>query len=174
MDNFGFIRDKTDIKILILFILHRLPKPVPAETLNELAFCDDAINYFDYKDCLAELVKTGNVFELDGQRYLISDKGRRNLAELENQLPYTIRMKVSESSARTARQLLREAMISAVHKPREDGSYTVSLSLSDGLGSILTMDLLVGNEDICKRMEKHFSDKAEELYSKIVSLLLDE
>ena len=173
MDNFGFIRDKTDIKILILYVLHRLPKPVASATLSELVLCDDAINYFDYVDALSELVITGNAFELDGERYLISDKGRRNLAELENQLPYTIRMKAADSTARTARELLREAMISAEHEQREDGSYTVKLSLSDGLGSILSMDLLVGNETIANTMEKHFSDKAEELYSKIVSLLLD-
>lgn len=36
MDNFGFIHGELDTKILILFILRRLPRPVDADTLAEL------------------------------------------------------------------------------------------------------------------------------------------
>ena len=36
MDRFGFIHEKLDIKILILFILRRLPGVVDRETLGEL------------------------------------------------------------------------------------------------------------------------------------------
>ena len=35
MDRFGFIHEKLDIKILILFILRRLPGVVDRETLGE-------------------------------------------------------------------------------------------------------------------------------------------
>ena len=37
MDNFGFIHDKLDIKILILFVLRRLPGAVDQETLLEIS-----------------------------------------------------------------------------------------------------------------------------------------
>ena len=57
MDHFGFIHEKMDIKILILFVLNLLPAPVDSLTLSELVFCDDGIGYFDYSDCLAELVE---------------------------------------------------------------------------------------------------------------------
>ena len=36
MDRFGFIHEKLDIKILILFILRRLPGVVDRETLGTL------------------------------------------------------------------------------------------------------------------------------------------
>ena len=47
MERFGFIHEKLDIKILILFILSRLPGEVPPEVLGELCQCDDGIGYFD-------------------------------------------------------------------------------------------------------------------------------
>ena len=50
MDRFGFIHEKLDIKILILFILRRLPGVVDRETLGELCQCDNGIGYFDYSD----------------------------------------------------------------------------------------------------------------------------
>ena len=48
MDNFGFIHGELDTKILILFILRRLPRPVDADTLAELCFCDTGVSWFDY------------------------------------------------------------------------------------------------------------------------------
>ena len=43
MDNFGFIHGELDTKLLILFILRRLPRPVDGDTLTELCFCDTGV-----------------------------------------------------------------------------------------------------------------------------------
>ena len=78
MDNLGFIHEKLDIKILILYILRRLPYTVEPETLQELCQqCDTGIGYFDYSDCLSELVDTGHVTE-DEEGYRITGKGVKN------------------------------------------------------------------------------------------------
>ena len=52
----GFIHDKLEIKFLILYIAARLIEPVPFDTLLDLTLCDDAIDYFDFSECLADLV----------------------------------------------------------------------------------------------------------------------
>ena len=48
MEGLGFIHEKLDIKILILYILNHLPAAVDAQTLSDLVFCDNGIGYFDY------------------------------------------------------------------------------------------------------------------------------
>ena len=47
MGRLGFIHEKLDIKILILYILRRLPGTVDPETLAELCQCDSGVGYFD-------------------------------------------------------------------------------------------------------------------------------
>lgn len=172
MDNYGFIRDKLDIKILILYVLNRLPRPVDITTLSELVFCDDGINYFDYMDALAELVNSGHTALLD-DKFFITAKGVRNSEEMESTLPFTVRMKAGKAAERTARMLNRSAMVRASHEKKPDGNCNVSLGLSDSLGNILTLEILAGSEEQAREMEEKFRSRAEDLYMRIANMLLE-
>lgn len=125
MDRFGFIHEKLDIKILILFILRRLPGFVEPETLLELCQCDGGIGYFDYSDCLSELVETEHVEESE-EGYRITEKGARNADAVESSLPYSVRSKALKLLAPVEERLSRAAMIVAKH---ENGETAVWWSL---------------------------------------------
>ena len=56
MEGYQNFQEKLDIKILILFILRRLPDAVTRETLTDLALSEGNAGYFEYSECLAELV----------------------------------------------------------------------------------------------------------------------
>ena len=78
MTGFGFIHDKLEIKFLILYIAARVIEPVPFDTMLDLTLCDDAIDYFDFSDCLADLVRTEHLTLSRDGVYQITEKGRRN------------------------------------------------------------------------------------------------
>ena len=44
----GFIHNKLDIKLLVLYLVSRLAGPVDFPTLTDLALCDDGVDYFQY------------------------------------------------------------------------------------------------------------------------------
>ena len=46
----GFIRDKLEIKFLILYIAARVAEPLPLEGMQELTMCDDGIDYFAFSE----------------------------------------------------------------------------------------------------------------------------
>ncbi len=175
MDNFGytygFIHEKLDIKILILFILRRLPGTVDPETLLELCQCDEGISYFDYSDCLSELVETGHIAESE-EGYAITEKGSRNADAVESSLPYSVRSKALRLLAPVEERLRRAAMITARHSQNEDGCF-VELAMGDGKGEVIRLQLLCGGEDQAKTMEKHFRRDAEGYYQKIVEMLTE-
>lgn len=175
MDNFGytygFIHEKLDIKILILFILRRLPGTVDPETLLELCQCDEGISYFDYSDCLNELVETGHIAESE-EGYAITEKGSRNADAVESSLPYSVRSKALRLLAPVEERLRRAAMITARHSQNEDGCF-VELAMGDGKGEVIRLQLLCGGEDQAKTIEKHFRRDAEGYYQKIVQLLTE-
>ncbi len=170
MDQFGFIHEKLDIKILILFLLRRLPGEVDPSTLGDLCRqCDDGIGYFDYSDCLAELVETEHIAENEEGCFTITAKGTRNADAVETSLPYSVRSKALKLLEPVAEALRRAAMITARHEVRDDGCF-VELAMSDGAGEIIRMNLLCADEDQARRMEKNFRKSAEGYYHKVIAL----
>lgn len=168
-ERFGFIHEKLDIKILILFILRRLPGSVSRETLQDLVQCDGGIGYFDFSDCLSEMTDNGLVIE-DEDGYRISDKGAFNCEQVESSLPYSVRKKAEKLLAPEAERLRRLAMLTAEHEAGEDGC-TVTLAMSDGKGEIIRMNFLCAGEEQARRIEKNFKHNAEEIYGRIISML---
>jgi len=172
MERFGFIHEKLDIKILILFILRRLPGFVEPETLLEICQCDGGIGYFDYSDCLSELVETGHV-EHGEEGYRITAKGERNADAVEGSLPYSVRTKAEKLIEPEAERLRRAAMITAKHKMGDNGC-VCRLAVGDGVGELIDLSLLCADEAQAKRMEKNFRRNAEGYYQKILEILCEE
>ena len=169
MDQLGFIHEKLDIKILILFVLRRLPGAVEAETLRGLVMCDDGIGYFDYSDCLSELVTGGNVVEREGS-YEITESGARNADAVESSLPYSVRKKASKLLAPVQEKMRRDASIVAKHELTEEGC-CVMLSMGDGKGELIRLSFVCAGEEQAQKIEANFRRDAEHYYQKIAELL---
>ncbi len=169
MERHGFIHEKLDIKILILYILRRLPGEVDPHTLAELCQCDEGVGYFDYSDCLAELVETEHITET-ASGYTITEKGIRNADTVESSLPYSVRRKASKLVAPIEEKMRRAAMITAKHTVNEEGCF-VELALSDGKGEIMKLSFLCADEAQAQNIEKNFRRDAENYYLKIAELL---
>ena len=170
---FGFIREKIDIKILILFIMRRLAAPIDFEQLTDLTMCDGGISYFDYAECVNELVDTEHLRLKDG-KYSLTAKGRRNGAATEVNLPYSVRLAVEKTTADVRAVQNRDAMIKTTHTVNKDGSFTVTLAMSDGLGDVLSMDLFAANEQQALALEKGFRKNAEKIFNGILEMILEE
>jgi len=169
--NFGFIHEKIEIKILILFILRRLQSAITFDMLTELAMCDDGISYFDFTECVSELIETEHV-QVRDNKYFLTAKGVRNGELTENSLPYSVRQKVEETTAAARSVTGRNSMIKTMHTANQDGGYTVTLTLSDGVGDIATMSLYAINEKQAHILEKGFRKNAENIYNTIIGMML--
>ena len=168
-ERLGFIHEKNEIKLLILFVLRRLPAEIDGERLAELVLIDGGVGYFDYKDCLAELVQTAQV-EQGEDGYRVTAKGSRNGEILETGLPYSVRSKAQRALAPVAEEMRRSAMILANHEVGENG-VTVYLAVDDGVGSIFDLKILAADEEQARRIERNFKKNAEAFYNRFITEL---
>lgn len=171
MNNHGFIHEELDIKILILFVLSRLSGAVDAETLADLCLVDSGVGYFEYSDCLGDLVDTGHV-EKNEIGYQITEKGRRNAEAVYSSIPFSVRRKTQELISPVEEHIRRQAMITAEHS-MDTGACRLKLSLSDGAGELMNLSFVCPDEETAKLAEKKFRESAEDYYLKIVELFCE-
>ncbi|MBU5434923.1 DUF4364 family protein [Pseudoflavonifractor sp. MSJ-37] len=172
MSRLGFIRNKMEIKFLVLYIMARVASPIDFPTLTELTMCDEGVDYFDFAEAVAELVDTGHL-TLEEGLYAITDKGRQNGEACESELPYSVKHKCNTDLARVNGILRRNAQVRTEVIPREDGSLTARMTLDDEGGNIMTIELLCVNEDQAARLSRGFQAKPERVYNEVLAALLD-
>lgn len=173
MDRFGFIHEKLDIKIFILYVLNMLPGKINAAQLSDLIMIDDGFDYFEYSQCLTELVETQHV-EQDGSYYKITEKGSEHCEAVSSSIPYSVKAKAERAAQPLIGKMKRDALIGTSHKIMQDGSCHMRVSLSDGMGDILKLTILTSGEEQSEQMEKYFRSDAESIYHKIIGLLTPE
>jgi len=173
MANLGFIHEELDIKIFILYILKRLAGPVDPSDLFDLVQSDGAIGYFEYSDCLSDLVELKHIRQDEDGFYSITEKGRRNIEAVETDLPYSVRSKVERKIPEINEKIQRAALvITGTHL--ENGSCIADLSMSDGIGTLIEMHILCADEKQAAIVKKNFKHKAEYYYTQFVKELSEE
>ena len=171
MAEHGFISDKLEVKLLILYIASRLVEPAPFEVLQELSMCDGGVDYFNFSECLADLVRTEHL-TLSGDRYAITDKGRRNSQICESSLPRSVRRHCDDNLLKVNEALRRESQVRSQILDNSDGTVTLCLTLEDGTSSpLLHLTLLASQPEHAQRWSQAFQEDPSALYLGIIRLL---
>ena len=172
-ENFGFIHDKLDIKILVLFILSRMTEPITYEAMTELAMCDGGVSFFVYADCVVELIKTGHV-EFSDEKYSLTVKGAYISRITENSLPISVRAKADKLAAAKRTAINRNSMLKTSHEPAPDGGYMTDMIMSDGVSDIISLRMYTLNERQALKLEQGFRKNAETIYNALIKAILNE
>ena len=80
-------------------------------------------------------------------------------------------MQAEQELAACNEQLKRRNLVGAIVEERPEGGYTVRLSLSDELDSLMDLELLVTRQEMAKEIQKKFKSHAEEIYTRILAVL---
>jgi len=172
--NEGYIRNTSDMKFLILFILDIFSEPIQGEILLQSVLSDPCADYFTYSDALNGLCSDGFVTE-NNECYSISDSGKKNFDALGQVLPYSVRRNAQNAATKAIASAQRQSCIqtSTVKCPGKN-LFTTTLSMSDGEENIVSLSLLTVKAEQGAEIERNFSRHAEKIYTKILSAILEE
>ncbi len=173
MQRLGFIHDMLDVKVLVLFVTARANYPLTSQEIYELCYQDDCLSYFDVCTAIPEMVASGHLQEVDGERYEITDKGRETGALTEDSIAFTVKKSAENAVARFNRQIRRSSFVKTQIIPREGGDFSVLLSLDDETSNLMTLELMAPDQRQAVRLSRLFEKKAEDVYNLTMSVLLD-
>ena len=108
---------------------------------------------------------------LDEQQYAITPKGLKNNEICQSSLPYSVRLKADRLIQTHRQELVRRAQVQARVERRENGTYTVSLSLSDDVDNVMRLQLMVATKEMAEDLARRFQKNPEQVYARLVSAL---
>ena len=170
MARFGFIHDKLDIKLLVLYIMDRVAAPIDFATLTDLAMCDSGVDYFQFAEAVAELLESGHLSKNE-EYYDVTDKGRRTCSAGESSLSPVIRRRCDLRLTPLNQALKRKAQVRAELLPRSDG-YDICLAMDDDQGSLFSLTLLAPSQEDGRRVADQFLQHPDRIYNGILGVLL--
>lgn len=175
MPGFGFIREKREIKFLILYAMTFIHFPISEASLIDICLIDDAFGYLEFAEAFQELLDTGHIEKSAGAKedeFLITKKGIDAAAIFEKQLKASVRERAQHSAIRVIRKLRRNAGIRTSVEDGENNTLNVTLSISDGSDDILSVGMMVGSQEQAALLERNFKKHAEKIYNTILIDLL--
>ncbi len=170
MARFGFIHDKLDLKLLVLYIMARVASPIDFATLTDLAMCDNGVDYFQFAEVVSELLDSGHLSR-KGEYYSATKKGMRTCADGESSLSPIIRTRCDQRLAPLNQTLKRKAQVRATLNPHQNGC-DVCLAMDDEKGSLFSLSLLSPSQKEGQRIADHFLAHPSQVYNNILEILL--
>ena len=174
MQRLGFIHDMLDVKVLILFVTARSSFPMTMQEVYEVCYQDDCLSYFDVCTAIPEMVVSGHLREAEEGKYEITEKGRQDGSLTEDSIAFTVKQRAENAVSRFNRQLRRSSLVKTQVVTRENGESSVIMTLNDGVGALMTLELNTPDARNAAHLAKLFETKAENVYSLIMMELLDE
>ena len=173
MQRLGFIHDMMDVKVLILYVTARANYPMTCQEIYEVCYQDECLSYFDVCTALPEMVASGHLVEAE-DHYEITEKGRQDGALTEDSIAFTVKQKAENAVARSNRQIRRLSYIKTQILPKENGEFTVAMSLDDDMGNLMKLELQAPDSRQAHRLSGLLESKAENVYNLIMTELLYE
>ena len=174
MQRLGFIHDMMDVKVLILYVAARSSYPMTAQEVYEVCYQDECLSYFDVCTALPQMVDSGHMQKVDEERYEITEKGRADGKLTEDSIAFTVKQRAENAVSRFNRQLRRRSFVKSQVIPRDNGDFSVVMSLDDEMGNLMTLELVAPNQRQAIRLGRLYEKKAEVLYNLTMAELLDD
>ena len=173
MERFGFVRDMLDVKVLVLYVLARVQRPVTLNKIYELCFQDDRLSYFDLCEAVPQMVQTGHIRKLEGELFEITDDGREAESIMGETVAYPVAQRAKAAVEKYNHDARRNGFMNTEVREKPDSEeVSVLMELRDETGKIMGLELMAPTLSQGRRLERTFRENAEKIYKIVLDQFL--
>ncbi len=168
------LRDKTEIKIFILYLLMNAEEPVDFVTLHDMVVQDAVVGQFDFMDSFFELAETAAIQKIkknDKEFFTVTPSGRDAAKMLETDLSRSVRESALRSAKRYLQYRKRGTTAKSAVIPLEDGRFRLDCECRDREGVFMSASVVLDSKRQAELMKYNFDDRTELIYRGLLSLL---
>ena len=163
-----------NVKIFVLYLLDNINYPLEYSTINDIVMQTDYVLYLDFAEAFISMLELGLIekVEEDGtELYIITKKGRYCAQEFHGEIVHTLLENALKKAFRYLDFKKRGVEVRSWIERAENGKIQVSFSFTEKGVCIFYQTLIVDHEERALRMQNNFSERPEDIYRGLVTLM---
>ncbi len=166
----GGLRSKSDIRILICYILKSVQAPLSGEDIIHILQEKALANYFEANDALSALESLGNIRREEDGTYVLEPQGESIADSLDVLLPLSVR----DKAVSAALNMLASAKVereNTVTTQRLENGYNVTCHISGGDMELMKLSVYVPDLYQARVVKKNFHRDPQRVYNLLLAAL---
>jgi len=161
-------------KVLILYILGKLKKPITNDSLYKLVLSALDMNYFYFQQFLLDLIDSKFVvcFNKENQAvYEITELGKNTLSLTIDILPGIVKLKLDTNFKNLLKSSEDEYSITAEFTPRSENHYIVDCKIMEDNETTFEVKTFANSREQAKDIVDNWKANASTIYPQILEIL---
>ena len=163
-------------KVLILYLLNKLQDGIKSDNLYKIVSSANNMNYFYFQELLTDLIESNFVgsFTKDEDTIIkITSDGQNALSLTKSLLPGILKLKADTVFKEELSNIAEQSSIITEYIPKSENNYTVKCKIVEKNEIIFEISTFAGSRDRAKQISDNWKNNANEIYPKIINLLLN-
>lgn len=165
----GGLRSRTQIKILITFMVSKIKEPLKDTLIIEALQIHGLANYFEVSQALDELIDNGNLSCADGMVYL-TPKGALSVDELSQELPKSVK-ETALADALNLQLLEKRESENTVEINKTEKGYFVTFRVIHKSENLMELTVYAADFEQAEQLKHNFLKNPSYVYSTVVTSL---
>ena len=162
-------------KVLILYILDKIGKPVTDNELLKIVLSITDMNYFYFQQFILDLLDANYIskYEKDSfYLYELTNNGKNTLSLTHNMIPGILKMKIDTNIKPCQNSVQNEFSIIADFEPDNSNSFFVDCKIVENNKIIFHIRVLAGSREQAKLICDNWTKNASSLYPQLIDVLI--
>ena len=163
-------------KVLILYLLNKLQDGIKSDNLYKIVSSANNMNYFYFQELLTDLIESNFVgsFTNDEDTIIkITSDGQNALSLTKSLLPGILKLKADNVFKDEILNIAEESSIITEYIPKDEKNYTVKCKIVEKNETVFEVSTFAGSRDRAKQISDNWKNNANNIYPKIMDLLLN-
>lgn len=161
-------------KVLILYILNQLNKPIDNNSLLKLILSIEEMNYFYFQQFLLDLLENKYIIgynEDDKTMYKITDLGKQTLSLTDDLLPGITKLQIDNALKANVDDVQNLDHAVSEFMPKSENEFIVTCKLVQNNITNFEIKLPAHSSQEAKKIAKKWEENYKEIYPIIIDIL---
>ena len=161
-------------KVLILYILNKIGKPISNDALLNLVLAVTDMNYFYFQQFLLDLSENKYIINYSKDEhsfYEITNFGKETLELTKDIIPGIIKLRVDSNFKDEMESFGNEHSVIAEYTPRSENYFDITCKIVERNETIFEVKTFAGSTKQAQDIVDNWKNHADEMYPAILNIL---